>query len=80
MFKKFRTDEEAVALCKRYGIELLIGDNPMQIANALERAYKDGAKEHSVASDVEGRCKKCDWWNDKGFETCHDCGNEFPHR
>jgi len=38
------------------------------------------AKEHSVALDAEGQCKKCDWWNDKGFETCHNCGNKFPHR
>ena len=42
--------------------------------------HSKSVKEHSVAADAEGRCKKCDWWNDKGFETCHDCGNEFPHR
>jgi len=77
----FKTHGEASQYCIKYGFKVPGNINTFDIAEALLRAYKDGAKEPIAAPDAEGQCENHNWWNtNREFNFCPDCGRKFPHQ
>jgi hypothetical protein len=60
MEDNFRNYGEALDYCKKYDLESLCPQSsPFKIAEALLRAYKDGAIQPKDAADAKGRCSTC---------------------
>ena len=81
MSNNFKTHMDALLYINKYGIKHPFIIDAYDIAEALLRAYKDGAKEPIAAPDAEGQCENHNWWNtNREFNFCPDCGRKFPHQ
>ena len=77
MMKEATKYGEAFDICKEYFLDDLCPPvSPFKLAEALLRAYKDGAKEHSVES---GQAKTCDCEGPMVLEKsyCTLCGRDI---
>jgi rRNA maturation endonuclease Nob1 len=81
MINKFKTVGEAWRICEKYGLHNITAAHSFQIAEALLRAYRDGAKEHTDTSDMKKPCQVCEGMYTTNPHTfCNYCGRDISCR
>lgn len=72
----FKTCGEAWRYCEKYGLNNITAGHSFQIAEALFRAYNDGAIQPVVEAEAEYRCFFCSTPTQptKKGQVCPECG------
>ena len=72
----FKTHGEASQYCEKYGFSVPGNISAFDLADALLRAYQDGAKEPSIHLNAGNQCIYCRPWFEAGHTKCGNCGCE----